>query len=318
MDKRQFLISTLALAYARIGAAQDFPSRPIKLVNAFTAGSSSDLVARIVATQMAKDIKQPVIVDNRPGAGGAIAAAFVAKAPADGYTVLVHSASFVTAPWIYKKLPYDPKDLIGLASLGALSGVVVAPAGKYKTLARMIEEGRKPGDGLNFASAGFGSSTHMAAEKLNMVAKLNATHVPFVGTPEALTDVAAGRCDYFVAPINTALAMVKAGRVDALAISADKRNPALPNVPTVDEAGAVGSAYPFWTPTLVSARTPPDIVAFLHQSISQAMAHPETLRQLAENGIDPFQMGQKQLDDFIKKEIDFSGELTKRAKILPQ
>lgn len=317
MKKRTFLTAGVLCAVSIPAIAQEtYPHRPIRMVVAFTAGSSTDLVARIVASQLSINLKQPVIVENRPGAGGAIAASFVAKAPADGYTILAHSGSYVVAPWLYKTLPYDPaRDLTSVAAFGGFSGVVIAPPGRYRDFRQLLDAARGTSGGLNFASAGNGSSTHMSAEKINMLARISGQHIAFRGTPEAMTDVAAGRSDYFVAPVNTALGMVKAGRVDALAVTAKKRSPALPTVPTVAEAGLAGAEYPLWVGAFLPSRTPPAILARVHSEIARATESAAVKQQYAANGIDALPMSQSEFDRFIKNEIVFSGELAKRANL---
>ncbi|WP_454754503.1 tripartite tricarboxylate transporter substrate-binding protein [Cupriavidus necator] len=319
MKIRWILGAAVCMTAACVSAQESYPSRPIRMVVAFTAGSSTDLMARIVANQMSINLKRPVIVENRPGAGGAIAAGYVAKAPADGYTVLAHSGSYVIAPWLYKSLPYDPqRDLISVAAFGGFPGVVLAPAGKYKSLSDLIAVARKTNGGLNFASAGTGSSTHMSAEKINMLAKISGQHIPFRGTPEAITDVAAGRSQYFVSPINTAMGMVKEGRVNAVAITSKRRSPLLPNVPTIAEAGLPGAEYPLWVGAFVSAKTPPAIVARLHQEIARAIDSTDVKRQYAANGIEDLSMPQAKFERFIRDEIVLSGELAKRANVQPE
>jgi tripartite-type tricarboxylate transporter receptor subunit TctC len=317
LNKRIFLAAGVLCTVLAPAIAQDaYPSRPIRMVIAFTAGSSTDLMARIVANQLSINLKQPVIVENRPGAGGAIAASFVAKAPADGYTLLAHSGSYVVAPWLYKTLPYDSlRDLTNVAAFGGFPGVVITPPGRYRNLGQLLDTARKTSGGLNFASAGMGSSTHMSAEKINMLAKIGGQHIPFRGTPEAITDVAAGRSDYFVAPVNTALGMIKEGRVDALAVTAKTRNPALPTVPTVAETGLPGAEYPLWIGAFVSSRTPPALVARLHAEITRATESAAVKRQYVANGIDEMPMSQPEFDRFIKDEIVLSGELAKRANL---
>lgn len=291
--KFQWMLGVVVSMLPAIGGAQEaYPSRPIRMVVAFTAGSSTDLMARIVANQMSVNLKQPVIVENRPGAGGAIAAGYVAKAPADGYTVLAHSGSYVIAPWLYKNLPYDPqRDLVSIAALGGFPGVVLVPAGKYPTLSDLLATSRKTSGGLNFASAGTGSSTHMSAEKLNMVAKISGQHIPFRGTPEAITDVA------------------------AVAITSRIRSSLLPNVPTIGEAGLPGAEYPLWVGAFAPSKTPPAIVARLHQEIARATQSSEVKKQYAANGIEDLSMTQPKFAQFIRDEIALSGELAKRANL---
>ncbi|GAB3092966.1 tripartite tricarboxylate transporter substrate binding protein [Bordetella muralis] len=306
----------LAVACSPAGAQNDFPTRPVRMVVAFTAGSSSDLMARIVANQLTADLKQSVVVENRPGAGGAIAAAYVAQSQADGYTILVHSGSYVTAPWLYKSLAYDPqRDLTSVAAFGALPGVVIAPAGRYKDFSQLIKAGQESQGNLNFASAGNGSSTHMSAEKINMLAKWKGTHIPYKGTPEAIADVSAGRSDYFVAPINTIMGLMQGARFDALAVTSTKRSPALPDVPTIAEAGLAGAEYPLWVGAFVPSDTPSETVSRLHAAIQQAVRSPDVQQQYKDYGIDEFPMSQPEFDQFIRDEIALSGELVRRANL---
>ncbi|MCZ8405362.1 tripartite tricarboxylate transporter substrate-binding protein [Achromobacter xylosoxidans] len=306
----------LALACLPAGAQSEYPNRPIRMVVAFTAGSSSDLMVRVLAQQLTTDLKQTVIVENRPGAGGAIASAYVAQSSPDGYTVLVHSGSYVTAPWLYKSLAYDPeRDLTSLAALGALPGVVIAPAGRYKDFSQLIAAGRAARADLNFASAGNGSSTHMSAEKINMIAGWKGAHIPYKGTPEAIADVSAGRSDYFVAPINTIMGMIKGARFDVLAVTSTKRTPVLPEVPTLAEAGLPGAEYPLWVGAFAPSRTPPQTVERLHAAIRQAVRSPAVQRQYQELGIEEFPMSQPEFAAFIREEIALAGELVRRANL---
>lgn len=312
-----FLGGLIALTPA-LHAADAYPVKPIKLLVPFTAGSSSDLIARIVAENMALDLKQPVIVENRPVAGGAIASAVVAKGAADGYTILVHSGSFVLSPYIYKSLPYDSKDLTNVGALGALTGVVVATPKKYAALLDLVRAARKAPSAVSFSSAGSGSATHISGVKLGLAAGATLQHIPYRGTPEAMTDVAAGRVDFFVAPINTVIGMIKDGRLDALAVTSSKRSPLLPNVPTVAEAGVPGAEYPYWVGAFVASRTPPALVAQIHEAIARAALSPRARVQLSQKGVDEMQMSQSEFDRFIRAEFTSSGELVKHAAIQPE
>src|SRR3954471_21413232 len=242
-------LATLALALAAGGvSAQSWPLRPIHFIVPFTAGSGTDTIARIVGDNMSKGLGQPVIIENKPGAGGTIGAAQVAKSDPDGYTVLIHSSGHALNPAIYPNLPYDTvKDLTGITPLASVPNVmVVSPSRGWKTVADVIAAAKaKPGQ-LNYASAGTGSATHMNAEKFKLRAGIDAQHVPFKGTPEAISDVIGGRNDWFFAPLSSALPLIKDGKLQALAVSTNQRAPSLPNVPTTVEAGVPGSDYNFW------------------------------------------------------------------------
>ena len=225
--------------------AQDWPKQTIKLVVPFTAGSGTDIVARAIAQRLSVSLGQPVIIENKPGAGGTIAANQVAKSSPDGYTLLVHSSGHVVNPAIYPNLPYDTlNDLSGITSLASLPNVlVVAPSKGFKDVRDLIAKVKAKPDSFNFASAGNGSATHINAEKFRLAAGITPTHIPFRGTPEAITETIAGRIDWYFAPIVSALPLIKEGKLQALAVGTPKRSDDLPNVPTTTEAGVLGSEY---------------------------------------------------------------------------
>ena len=242
-------LTTLALSGLSMNAqAQDWPKQSIKFVVPFTAGSGTDIVARAVAEKLGTALGQPVVIENKPGAGGTIAANQVAKANPDGYTLLVHSSGHVVNPAIYPNLPYDTlNDLVGITSLASLPNVmVVSPSKGFKDVKDLIAKVKAKPDGFNYASAGTGSATHINAEKFRVAAGINATHIPFKGTPEALTETISGRIDWFFAPIVSALPLIKDGKLQVLAVGTPKRSDDLPNTPTTVEAGVPGSEYTFW------------------------------------------------------------------------
>jgi tripartite-type tricarboxylate transporter receptor subunit TctC len=244
------LASSLALAQpgASTGPGSAYPDKPIRVIVPFTAGSGTDIVARTVGEYMSRSLKQPVVIENRPGAGGTLGAAQVAKAAPDGYTLLVHSAGHVANPAIYPDLPYDTlRDFSGVTPLASLPNVlVVAPAKGYKGLQDLVDRARSNPGVLNYATAGHGSATHMNTEIFRMSARFDATHVPFKGTPEAMTETATGRVDFFFAPLSPALPLIKDGRLQPLAVGTLSRSPLLPDVPTTTEAGFAHSDYVFW------------------------------------------------------------------------
>ena len=240
---------------------QPFPSKPIHLVVAFTAGSATDIIARAIGDTMAKSLGQPVVIDNKPGAGGTIAAASVAKAEPDGYTYLIHSAGHAVNPAIYSNLTYDTlKDFAGVSTLANLPNVLVVPPGRYKTVAEIVDAAKANPGKLNYGSAGAGSATHMNAEKFRAVAGFDAVHVPFKGTPEALSETMAGRLDFFFAPIVSALQLIKEGKLTALAVGTAKRAALLPDIPSTVELGFAGSDFNFWIGLFAPAKTPREIV----------------------------------------------------------
>src|SRR6478735_8820114 len=245
-------------------SAQSYPSHNITAIIPFAAGNANDITARIVLEQVGKQMGQPIIIDNRGGAGGTIGVGAAARATPDGYTILFHSASFSAAYVTHKTLPYDTfNDFIAAVGIQP-SVLVVGPSKGYKTAADLIAAAKAKPGAMNFASAGIGAASHLAAETFNVAAGIKAQHVPFKGPVEALTEVMAGRIDYYFLPIAPALALLKDGKVTALAVSSDKRTPALPDVPTTAEVGLPKAAYAFWNGVFVPAKTPPDIVKKLY------------------------------------------------------
>lgn len=311
-------LATALLATA--AAAQSFPSKPVKLVVPFTAGSGTDIIARTIGDAMSKSMGQPVVVENKPGAGGTIGAAQVAKSEPDGYTLLIHSSGHALNPAIYPSLPYDTlKDLTGITPLAALPNVlVVSPTRGWKSVADMVGAAKaKPGQ-LNYASAGQGSATHMNAEKFKLRAGIDAQHVPFKGTPEAITDIIGGRNDWFFAPLSSALPLIKDGKLQALAVSTAARSPALPDVPTTVEAGVAGSDYTFWVGMIAPAATPPAVVKRLHEEVQKALAQPDVKERMVKLGADAFTLSPDAFNTYIKVEMDSAAQIAKAANLKAQ
>jgi tripartite-type tricarboxylate transporter receptor subunit TctC len=319
------LISTLTLIAAVVAssaalAQAAYPSKPIRFIVPFTAGSGTDTIARVVGDVMGRGLGQPIIIENKPGAGGTIAAAMVAKGEADGYTVLIHSSGHALNPAIYPNLSYDTlRDLTGVTPLAALPNVmVVSPARGWKTVADVVAAAKAKPGALNYASAGVGSATHLNAEKFKLQAGIDAVHVPFKGTPEALSDVIGGRDDWFFAPLTAALPLVKDGKLLALAVSTPQRTPALPQVPTTLEAGIPGSDYTFWVGMIVASGTPQPVVKRLHDEAIKALASPEVKERMKLLGADPFPMEQAQFNAFIKTEMESAARIAKAANLKAQ
>jgi len=315
------LLLAAGLGAVAVGAsAQGFPSKPIKLIVPFSAGSGTDIAARAVGEVMAKGLGQPVIVENRPGAGGTIAAAAVAKGEADGHTILVPSSGHAANPSIYPNLSYDTlKDLTGVTPLVALPNVlVVNPAKGWKSVADLVAAAKAKPGALNYASAGVGSATHFNAEKFRVQAGLQAVHVPFKGTPEAMSDVIGGRSDWFFAPLSSALPLIRDGKLQALAVSTAKRSAQMPDVPTTVEAGVPGSDYTFWVALVVPSATPAAAVARLQQEAAKALATPELVERLAKLGAEPFVMPSADFNAFLRAEVETAARIVKAADLKAQ
>jgi tripartite-type tricarboxylate transporter receptor subunit TctC len=316
------ILTLLAATLIAGGAAAQaaWPTKPIRMIVPFTAGSVTDIIARVVSESMSKSLGQPIVIDNKPGAGGTIGAAQVAKSEPDGYTVLIHSSGHALNPAIYPNLPYDTvRDLTGVTPLASVPNVlVVSPTRGWKNLADLIAAAKaKPGT-MNYASAGTGSATHMNAEKFKLRAGIDAQHVPFKGTPEALTDVIGGRDDWFFAPMASALPLVKDGKLQALAVSSAQRSPALPDVPTTNEAGVANSDYTLWVGMIVPAATPPAVIKRLHDEAVKAVSSPEVKARLAALGADPMPMQPAAFNAYIRSEMEAAALIAKSANLKAQ
>ena len=314
---RRSILATAAALAASTAQAQTFPDKPIHVIVPFTAGSATDVVARAVAQAMSIKLGQPVIVENKPGAGGTIGSAQVAKAAPDGYTLLVNSSAHTVNPSIYPNLTYDTgKDLVGISLLAQQPNILVAaPSKGWKTAGDLVKAAKAQPGKLNYASAGTGSGTHMNAEKFKLSAGIDAQHVPYRGTPEALTDTMSGRVDYFFAPVIAGLSMVRDGRLTALAVGSEKRASVLPDVPTTEEAGFKGSAYNFWVGMFVPAGTPPAMIDRLNKEVAAALASPEVKDRLGSLGADASPTTAAELDKTVARELKENAELVKAANI---
>ena len=318
-SRRHFLgLSAAALAtpaISKLAFAQAWPSRPMKAIIPFTAGSTVDIVGRIVLEPLSAQLGQPIIVENRGGAGGTIGSATVAKSDPDGYTLLINASAHSAAPAAYPNVPYDTaNDFSAVASFGSVPNVcVISPAKNIKTLKDLVAAAKS--GSFTFASAGVGSATHWAAERLRLSAGFQATHVPFRGGPEALTEVMTGRVDFMCIGVSSGLAFIQDGKLVPLAVCTPKRTAALPNVPTTLESGFADSDYTFWNGLLVPVKTPRDIVDRLHAETIKALALPAVRQKFAPQGIEPMSLSPAEFDALIKKEIGINLALVKAAGI---
>ena len=299
-------------------SAQEWPSRNVTVIVPIPAGVTSDIVARVVFEQVGKQLGHTFVVENRPGAGGSIGGNSVAKAAPDGHTVLVWG-SIAAANALYKKLPYDTvNDFTPVAALGQTPLVVVAPTGRYKTLGELVAAAKANPGKLNYATVGVGSAAHFGAEQLALSAGFSAQHVPFRGG-EWLTEVMAGRLDFSVPPLASALGLVRDGKLAPLAISSSTRSSALPNVPTMIEAGLKpDSVYPFYTGAYLPAKTPHAIAEKLHDEIMKALALPAVQERLKTLSVDPMPMTLAEFGEFFKKDVAANLALVEAAKIPKQ
>jgi tripartite-type tricarboxylate transporter receptor subunit TctC len=318
--KRILTLLAATLIATGASAQANWPTKPIRMIVPFTAGSVTDIIGRTVAESMSKSLGQPVLIENKPGAGGTIGAAQVAKSDPDGYTLLIHSSGHALNPAIYPNLPYDTvKDLTGVTPLASVPNVlVVSPARGWKSVADLIAAAKAKPGALNYASAGTGSATHMNAEKFKLRAGIDAQHVPFKGTPEAMTDVIGGRDDWFFAPLSPALPLIKDGKLQALAVSSAQRSPALPDVPTTIEAGVPGSDYTLWVGMIVPSATPAPILKRLHDEAIKALNTPEVKARLATLGADAMPMEPAAFNNYIKAEVESAALIARSANLKAQ
>lgn len=317
--RRAVLACVLLAGGTSISTAETWPTRPVTVVSPFTAGNANDMVARVVLDQVSKKLGQAFVIENRPGGGTTIGVNVVAKARPDGYTVLMHSSSFSSAHVMHRKRPYDTlNDFQPVSLFGVQPTVlVVAPSKPFKTVAELVAAAKaKPGE-LSHASAGIGSASHMAAEQLKAAAGFKALHVPFRGPTEAFTEVMSGRIDFYFLPIAPALNLVKSGKVRALAVGADKRHPALPDVPTMYEVGLGQATYRFWGGLFVPAKTPRPIVEALHKSANAALAMPEVQERLSKIGVRVMPMSIEQFDKYFRDDVAGMVKLAADAGIKP-
>jgi tripartite-type tricarboxylate transporter receptor subunit TctC len=310
-----FAVVLATLATITGSRADEWPNRPIRAIIPLSPGSAADVVPRIVFEQLSAQLGQSIIVENRPGASGTIAARAVAMADPDGYTLLAHSSAHIIAPSTVANLPYDPiRDFVAVAPLGNLPNVlVIAPSKNIKTVQELVALGKtRP---ITFGSIGVGSPIHLTMERFRLSAGFEAQAITFKGAPEAMVEVMTGRVDVYYAPVVAALPFIGDGKVVALAVSSPTRAPTLPNVPTTLESGYPNSAYRFWIGVFAPAKTPSNIVTKLNTEINEALLAPAVRDKLAKLGVQPMAMNAGEFDKFVKDELSINAELAKAAGI---
>jgi len=309
-----------AILFAGAAAAQGYPTKSVRIIVPFTPGSATDVMARIVGERLNAAWGQPVVVDNRPGAGGTIGIRETARAEPDGYTLAVVSSGHAVNHVLYKDLGYDTlKDLSAVAMLGSLPSVLIVPPSlginSVKELVAMLKA--KPGQ-YNYATAGVGSGAHVNVEKFNVAAGVKALHVPLKGTPPILSETMAGRIQYAFVPAVSSMGLVKDGKVKPLAVSTGKRVAALPDVPTLGEAGFPDGESTFWLALLAPAKTPSAIVGQINAEVLRALQSADVKDRLAKLGTEPMSMSPAESDAFIRREYHDLGKVMRDAGLTPQ
>jgi tripartite-type tricarboxylate transporter receptor subunit TctC len=309
-------IAAALCCFAFPAAAQTYPAKPIRVLIGFSAGSEIDTIGRLVAAKMGEGLGQPLVVENRLGAGGTLAAGAVAQAAPDGYVLLINSVSHAAVKDLYKSLPFDTiKDFAPVSQLTSAPNVLlVAPASGIQSVKQLVDLAKsKPGQ-VNFGSAGVGSGTHMTLEQFRLATGINVAHVPYKGVPEVMTDTATGRVHTSFAPIGNALGMVKDGRLVPLAVSTSARVPSLPDVPTLAEAG-VPLDWDQWYGLFAPAKTPPQIVSQLSKEVARVLAAPDVRERISNRGSVPKASTPEEFAAFVSAEVAKVGKVIRDGNI---
>jgi tripartite-type tricarboxylate transporter receptor subunit TctC len=306
-----------ATAAAQTAGAPAWPTKPIKAFIPFGAGSATDIVPRAVFDLLAMELGQPIVIENRGGAGGTLGVGAVVRAEPDGYTILANSSAHAIAPWIVPNLPYDTaRDLAGVLMIGQNANVlVVSPTKGWNTVQDLVAFAKAKRGTINYGSAGVGTATQMSAERFRLSAGIEAVHIPYKGGSEALTDVLGGRIDFYFCPISTALPFIRDGRVLALAVSTSARASDLPDVPTTLEAGYPDSDTTIWYGVFMPAKTPRAIIEKFHAAGMRLLATPQMQEKLKQLAVDPMPLTPVEMDTFVAREIVANGKLIKAAGI---
>lgn len=311
------LATTTVPAQPSATGKEGFPRKSIRLVATSSPGSPVDLFARAISDHLAKAFAQFVVVDNRVGAGGTLAAGIVLQAEADGHVLLVNTSAQVVAPFMFKNLPFDMiRDFTAVAPLAIQPNVlVIAPQHNWKSVQELVAAAKAKPRGLSYGTGGSGTGTHMNAERFRLRAGIEAVQVPYKGSPEALVDVIAGRIDWSFLPVSTALAHTSDGRVRALALSGERRSPKMPDVPTIAESGLADADFPFWVGVFVSSNTPRPVVQRLHAEISKAIATSEVRGRIERLGAEPMTMTSAEFDKYVRAQAEIAAAIIKAANI---
>jgi tripartite-type tricarboxylate transporter receptor subunit TctC len=311
-------LSIAAALFVCSAAHAQYPTKPVRMIVAFTAGSETDYLARIVSQKLAEQWGQQVVVENRAGAGGVLATSGVLAAPADGYTLLTHSMAHAISPAVHSKLPYDVRDLAGVSQIAGVPNVlVVAPGQGFASVGELVAAAKQRPGQLTFGSAGVGSGMHINGEQFRLAADIQVAHVPYKGGPEALTDLLGGRISFVFSPIGLALPLVKEKKLSALGVSPSVRSLALPEVPTIAEAGVPGFEFDTWYGVFAAAAVPKPLIAKISQDIAKALALRDVQERFARRGAVPKPSTPDEFDNFVRTETAKLGKIIKAAGISP-
>ena len=315
------LVSALGLGLATVETvAQTWPTRPVKAIVPIGAGSVIDIVPRVVFEQLAKQLGQAIVVENRPGAGQTMGAGAVARSEPDGHTLLVNSAAHAIAPSLHANLSYHPaRDFAAVVPLGVTPFVlVVRPDRGFRTVRDLVAAANAKPGAFNFSSPGVGSASHLSAERFRLSAGVAAVHVPFRGGAEMMTELVAGRIDFAFLALGAALPLIRDGKLAALAVNGATRSSALPDVPTIRQAGFNDAEYPMWFGIFLPARAPREIVDKLHRETLEALQAPKVKDKLAALGVDPMVMTPTQFDALVEREVAVNAALVDAIGLKPQ
>jgi tripartite-type tricarboxylate transporter receptor subunit TctC len=312
--------SPLLYRCVRPPASRSYPTKPVRVIISFTPASATDIVGRIVGAKLSEYWGQPVVAENRSGAGGSLGSNVVAQAAPDGYTLLINSNAHAVNPAIYLKLPYETtKDFTDIAPLSELPNVLVVNGGsRLKTLADLIGYGKANPGKINFGHAGVGSGTHLNTVKLITAADIQVTQVPFKGTPEVVAAIFNGAVDCYWVPISAGVSNIRAGKLHALAVSTGKRSPLLPDLATTAQAGVKGADFGLWFGLWGPAGMPADLVNKISTDTRRALADPGVLEKLRNTGNTPMDMSPQEFAKFVRSEIDDYARIARAAGIKPQ
>jgi len=310
-------VPAILIAIAASANAQQWPTRAIKVINPYPAGSASDTVSRVVLDEVSRLLGQAVVIEMRPGAGGSIGFASVARSDADGYTLVTSSSSMATERVLHKTLPYDPvRDFVPVVLIGTSPNVLmVSKQSGFKTVADLVAAAKAKPGAMTFASAGIGSSSHMAAERFRLAAKIDVRHVPF--REGGLTEVMAGRIDFYFIPLAAAASALGNDKLAVVAVSSPNRVPLLPDVPSIVEAGYPNAVFRFWNGLSAPAKTPRDVVQKLLDATDKALNSPALQDKLAKLGVEPKHISVEEFGQFFKDDLAATAQLAKEADIKP-
>ena len=318
LKARLYIATAVAMAASTNAAAADstFPNRPLRILVPFTAGSATDVIARIVMPPLRERWGRQVVTDNRPSAGGIIACTILAEAPPDGHTLMVTGSNYAGSMALYSKLPFDPvRDIAGVTQIGSTPLVlVVTPGLGVKTAKEFIALAKsKPGQ-FNFGSTGIGSGPHYGAALFNHVAAINAVHVPYRGSPESLTDLMSGRLQYILTPVLAATSLIRSGRIHALGVTTSYRAQAFPDVPSLGDA-LPGFEYQGWYGVLAPSKTPRPIINLLAKEITQIIARNDIQQGIANQGAIAKSSNPEAFDKLVHEEIATRRKVWKAAGV---